>query len=249
MTGGAAVFTVNPGGSATILPNIMNQNQGVQNLSGAGSGVSDTNTHTTYFSPADWSIVNGDPTYGTRLSPRSFTQQAIGYYNTGDYYNINTELRELASGKRRSLTPETQRVVDAMDRNMRPLNNDIEATRWTDTKAIASNLGMPGASKRQIVAALQNNDITRIKDDFTSSTWNKKKSSVAGKAGRDVKINMMYKKGSMAQFSPTKKEWEMVGARGKPQRYSNARIERTLVTDPRGNYHANILVVDCYVDS
>lgn len=61
---------------------------------------------------------------------------------------------------------------------------------------------------------------------------------------------MHYSKGAMAQFSPTRKEGEMVGARGKPQRFENARMERVLAQNARtGNRYVNALVIDCYVDS
>lgn len=251
--GGGGAFTVvtNPNGTVTIVPN--NNANAAQNIAAAGSGISDTNTHTTYFTPADMAIVSGAiNSNGMRRSPRTGTMQIVGYYNTGDYANINTELRDMANGRRRSLTPQTQAVVDAMDRNMRPLNNDMNTVRWTDMTAIRSNLGMSsGASANDIVRRLQGGDIVGNKADFTSSCWNPNKSSVAGEGGRNVRIDMHYKKGAMVQFSPTRKEHEVVGARNHDQRYSNARVERMAVKSTRGTgtKYMDVLVVDCYVDN
>lgn len=243
--GGGFSVTQNANGTATITPN-----PNAQTLTNSGSGISDTNSHTTYFTPADMAIVSNMNTDGYRLSPRTGKMVPVGYYQTGDYANINGELRDLGTGKRQKLTTQTQKVVDAMDRNMRPLNNDIDTTRWTDLNAISDNLGMRGASRQQIINRLQGGDITAVKNDYTSSSWNAKANTVAGHAGRNVRIDMHYKKGALAQFSPTRKEGEMVGARGKTQRFSNARVERTLVHNAAtGNRYMDVLVVDCYVDN
>ena len=251
--GGAFTVTPNAGGGVTITPN-QQANPNAQNVAAAGSGVSDTNTHTTYFTPADMATVSGAyVTDGYRMSPRSGTMQVVGYYNTGDYANINGELRDLGNGRRTSLSPKTQKVVDAMDRNMRPLNNDIDSVRWTDMDAIRSNLGMPRhATMQDIVNRLQNGDVVGRKTDYTSSSWDPSQNAVAGQAGRFVKVEMHYKAGAMAQFSPTRKEGEMVGARDKDQRFANGRIQRMMVTAQKGgrqiNRMADVLVVDCYVD-
>ena len=249
--GGAFTVTPNAGGGVTITPNANAQNNAnPQNIAGAGSGISDVNSHTTYFTPADMLTVSGLNSDGQRLSPRSGTMQNIGYYNTGDYYNINTELRDMANGRRSKLTPETQKVVDAMDRNMRPLNGAIDTVRWTDEKTLASNLGLRrGASRSDIINALSGQDITRVKSDYTSSSWDPKKNAVAGSAGRYVLQNMHYAKGAMAEFSPTRKEGEMVSARNTAQRFSTPRVQRMLVTNARGGRQmADVLVLDVYID-
>lgn len=247
---GGAAFTITPNanGGVTITPNAQ-QNQNAATLAGGGSGISDTNSHTTYFTPADRAIVGNNNTDGYRISPRTGQRVPVGYYQTGDYANINGELRDLASGKRTSLTPQTQKVVDAMDRNMRPLNNAIDTVRWTDTSALADNLGMKGASKQQIINRLRNGDITGTKADYTSSSWDARGNAVAGIAGRNVRVDMHYAKGAMAQFSPTGKEAEMVGARNSTPRFANARIERVVAQNQRyGNRYVDALVVDCYID-
>lgn len=248
--GFGGVITQNANGTVTITPPVQPANANNQQFAGAGSGISDTNSHTTYFTPADYAIVSNSPTDGYGISPRTGMRVPVGYYQTGYYANVNTELRDLANNKRSSLTPQTQKVVDAMDRNMRPLNNSINTTRWVDETALADNLGIKGASRSQIINALSNGDITRVKDDYTSSSWDAKASGVAGQAGRYVRVDMHYAKGAKAQFSPTKRESELVGARNTPQRFSNARIESGLVQNARTgrNVRANILVVDCYVD-
>ena len=245
--GGAFTITRNANGTVTITPN--NQAANTQNFANAGSGISDTNSHTTYFTPADKAIVSDDVTNGYRISPRTGNSVPVGYYQTGDYANINGELRRMGDGKQKTLSPRTQIVVDAMDRNMRPLNNPIDSTRWTDMNALRDNLGMKGASQQQIINRLAGGDITNIKYDYTSSSWKASDNTVAGQAGRYVRIDLHYAKGAHVQFSPTRKEGEMVGARNKAQRYSNARMERVLVQNARaGNRYANVLVVDCYVD-
>ena len=247
--GGGSAFTAttNANGTVTITPNA---NPNAQNLVGAGSGVSDVNTHTTYFTPADMATVSDINTDGYAIAQRSGKYVPVGYYQTGYYSNVNSELRDLANGNRSSLSPKTQNVVDAMDRNMRPLNAPLDTVRWTDTKALADNIGLPtNASPKQIITRLSKNDAISVKHDYTSSSWNPKDNAVAGNAGRYVKMNMHYAKGAKGQFSPTRKEGEFVGARNTRQRYSNARTERTVVQNARnGNKYAEVLVVDVYID-
>lgn len=245
--GGGAVITPNANGGVTITPP---PNANAQQLTGAGSGVSDVNSHTTYFTPADMATVSNMVTDGYRVSPRTGAMCPVGYYQTGDYANINGDLRDLANGRISKLPPQTQKVVDAMDRNMRPLNQSMESTRWTDLNAISDNLGMRGASKQQIINRLKNGDIVGTKNDYTSSSWDDSANAVAGQAGRYVMVKMHYKQGAMVQFSPTRKEGEVVGARGKQQRFSNARAQRVLAKNQRyGDRWVDALVIDCYVDN
>ena len=246
--GGAFTATINANGTATITPNA---NQNAQNFTGAGSGISDVNSHTTYFTPADYATVSDMPTDGYAFAQRSGNYVPVGYFQTGYYSNVNSELRDLANGNRRSLTPQTQKVVDAMDRNMRPLNAPLESVRWTDTTALADNIGLPkNATRSQIINRLSGNDVISVKNDYTSSSWNPKDNAVAGNAGRYVMQKMHYATGAKVAFSPTRKEGEVVGARNTAQRYSTARTQRMLVQNTRGrSQYADVLVVDVYVDN
>jgi len=248
--GGGVTITPTAGGGVTITPPANPTPPANGQAFTGGAGVSDVKSHTTYFTPADMAIVSRMNTDGLRYSAYNKMYNPVGYYNTGDYYNINTACRDLANGKISKLDAKTQKVVDAMDRNMRPLNADINSTRYTGIEAIQSNLGMPGATPQQIIKRLQQGDITSVKHDFTSSSWDMTKSGVAGLGGRNVVVDMHYKKGALAQFSPTRKEGEMVGARNVPQRYANARIEkRTFVNARTGRtFRADALVLDCYVE-
>ena len=251
--GGLFAATPNAGGGVTITPNgggNVTPPLNAQALAAGGTGGSDVKTHTTYFTPADYAIVSNMVSDGYRWSSRQNKMVPVGYYQTSDYANINGELRDLGDGTRKALTPKTQKVVDAMDRNMRPLNDKIDTVRWTDQTAIAANLGMKGATRQQIINRLAQSDAVKVKSDYTSSSWDPKQNAVAGSAGRNVRLDMHYAKGAMVQFSPTRKEGEMVGARNVPQRYANARMERALVTNARtgARYYDNILVVDVYVD-
>lgn len=243
--GGLGSATIPQAGATIPTP----PGAGAGALTGAGSGVSDVNSHTTYFTPADTAIVNGSNTLGMRYSVRNGQMNNVGYYNTGDYYNINTDLRN-AQGDVTKLNPTTRTVVDAMDRNMRPLNKPMDTVRWTSTEALAGNLGMPGASTQRIINALRGGDISQIKDDYTSSSWDTSKNTVNGAGGRFIKLDMHYAKGAMGQFSPTGKEGEFVGARGTRQRFSNARMENVNMYNARTGRSGNVncLVVDCYVD-
>lgn len=246
--GGAFTVTTNANGSATITPNANAQN--AQNFTGGGSGISDVNTHTTYFTPADYATVSDMNTDGYAFAQRSGNWVPVGYFQTGYYSNVNSELRDLANNRRQSLTPQTQKVVDAMDRNMRPLNGSMDTVRWTDTRALADNIGLPvNASSKQIINRLTQGDVVSTKSDYTSSSWNPADNAVAGNAGRYVKMDYHYAPGAKVAFSPTRKEGEVVGARDTAQRYSNARTQRMLVQNARGrSQYADVLVVDVYVD-
>lgn len=245
--GGGFTATVNANGSATITPNA---NANAQGFVGGGSGVSDVNTHTTYFTPADYATVSDMPSDGYAIAQRNGKWSPVGYYQTGYYANVNSELRDMANGRRQSLTPQTQKVVDAMDRNMRPLNAPMDTVRWTDTRALADNIGLStSASKSEIINRLSQGDVVSVKSDYTSSSWNPADNAVAGNAGRYVKMQYHYAQGTKVQFSPTKKEGEVVGARDTAQRYSNGRMQRMRVQNARGrDQYADVLVVDVYVD-
>ena len=242
---GGATFTATPNasGGVTITPNAPAQTIGATNT--AGTRVSDVNTHTTYFTPADKAIVSNDNTDGFAIASRAGVLAPVGYYQTKYYSNVNEGLRDLAAGRIKQLDPRTQKVVDAMDRNMQPLNAPIDSVRWTSVDAVADNIGMKGAGRQQIINALANQDVIKTKYDYTSSSWDPKRNVVAGNYGRECMINIHYSKGAMVQFSPTRKEGEMVGARGVPQRFSNARYE-WVNTSNHGRIRA--LVLDCYVD-
>lgn len=256
VAGGGPAFrvTTNANGTVTITPGAPSTPN--PNLTNSGSGISDTNTHTTYFTPADKAIVSDDNSDGFAIAQRSGKRVPVGYYQTGYYSNVNSELRDLANGNRKALTPKTQKVVDAMDRNMRPLNNSIDTVRWTDMNAIESNLGMASGKRmtqqqrmQAVVNRLTGGDIVGRKSDYTSSSWDPKANALAGEAGRFVKIDCHYAKGAKAQFSPTRKEGEMVGARNTNQRFANARIQRMMVTNARGGRRmGDVLVIDCYID-
>lgn len=247
--GGAFTVTTNANGGVTITPNAQNA-QNAQ-FAGAGSGISDVNSHTTYFTPADYATVSDMNTDGYAFAQRSGNWVPVGYFQTGYYSNVNSELRDLANNRRQSLTPQTQNVVDAMDRNMRPLNGPMDSVRWTDTRALADNIGLPvNASRDQIINRLTQGDVVSIKSDYTSSSWNPKDNAVAGNAGRYVKMDYHYAQGAKVAFSPTRKEGEVVGARDTAQRYSNARTQRMLVSNTKGRrQYADVLVVDVYVDN
>lgn len=244
--GGGFTMTPNAGGGVTITPNPNQQNANAQNIPAAGSGVSDVNSHTTYFTPADAAIVSNQVTDGFAIAQRSGKVVPVGYYQTGYYANVNSELRDMAAGKRKSLTPETQKVVDAMDRNMRPLNAPMDAVRWTSEDAVADNIGLKGASRSRIISSLAKQDAVKVKDDYTSCSWRAADNTVAGQGGRNALIKLHYSKGAVGQFSPTGKEGEFVGARGVAQRFSNARMET--VWNPKLMRNVTVLTVDCYVD-
>lgn len=246
---GAFTVTTNANGGVTITPNAQNA-QNAQ-FAGAGSGISDVNSHTTYFTPADYATVSDMDSDGYAWAQRNGKWVPVGYFQTGYYSNVNSELRDLANNRRQSLTPQTQKVVDAMDRNMRPLNGPMDSVRWTDTRALADNIGLSvNASPNQIVNRLMQGDVVSTKHDYTSSSWNPKDNAVAGNAGRFVKMDYHYAQGAKVAFSPTRKEGEVVGARDTAQRYSNGRIQRMLVSNTKGRrQYADVLVVDVYVDN
>lgn len=247
--GNAFTITQNANGTVTITPPPNQQTPQQVQFAGSNPGVSDVNTHTTYFSPADYAIVSNMPVDGYAISSRSGQVVPVGYYQTGYYANINTEMRDLDKGKIKALTPQTKKVADALDRNMRPANKDIDSVRWTSMDAIADNVGMRGASGSQIIAAMKNKDVVARKADYTSSSWKAQDNTVAGQAGRNVLVKMHYSKGAMIQFSPTRKEGEMLGARGTKQRFSNPRYETITMKNARaGNRTVNAFVIDCYVD-
>ena len=83
---GAFTVTTNANGGVTITPNAQNA-QNAQNFAGAGSGISDVNSHTTYFTPADYATVSDRNTDGYAIAQRSGKYVPVGYFQNGRSYS------------------------------------------------------------------------------------------------------------------------------------------------------------------
>lgn len=175
----------------------------------SSGGTSNVATRTTMMSQEDAEILDG------RINP-----PPSGYFQIGSNgsYTINEALRE---GNENSLSDAQKRVVATMDKNMKPLDSDIEVVRMADfdyltslgISEITADLARKGDSAR----------IERIRNMITGGTVQEKgfmstsyEKSLKGNAFtyRPVMLNMKVKKGTKAMFSPTGKENEMVLARG-----------------------------------
>lgn len=194
---------------------------------------SDVDSRTTYMSDKDREQVGGSSNWESR------------YFQSSNSFRLNRALREGAMEGDESVQDSLKayfgrnwekqlKTVEAMDRNMRPLNKDINVVRLADEGYLASILksfnidnaikerlidgaGSWGGSFRQsdvdeLNRYLRNNDVVITEPSYMSTTYNTSLSDSAF-SRRMVKLELSVKAGRKAMFSPTGEESEMVLAR------------------------------------
>lgn len=135
------------------------------------------------------------------------------YFQSGNSWNINSKLRN-----DEMLSESQQKTVDAMDRNMRVLDDDIYVSRYADddyAKALgirSDNLYVDIIGKRDL-SKLDNliGGVVQEKGFMSTSYGSNEKNFFKT---RPVRLEIKAKKGTKALFSPTGEESEMVLARG-----------------------------------
>lgn len=179
------------------------------------------------------SRVSGYSNVATKTTLISEEDKAImfdkydGYLETGNSHYINKDLRR---DRYDTMNAEDKLIVDVMDRNMKPLDQDIEVMRMVDTmylNALGVNFGdfLDGRDGDE-------NALNRIRNQlvggvvkekgFMSTTYNLDFKLFSE---REVRLNMKVKKGTKALFSPSKKESELVLARGTDYKITSVRAE------------------------
>ena len=160
------------------------------------------------------------------------------YFQSSNAFDINEALRvvardggderaELEKRLRRIKSDadvqETLKTIDAMDRNMKPLNKNIRVVRLADNEYLHAVLNACGVNTNGIWGKLRDADtLANIKSKivgakifehgYMSTTYNLSLDDSAFR-GRPVKLDMDVSKGTKAMFSPTNDESEMVLAR------------------------------------
>lgn len=208
----------------------------------------------------------------SRTTPISDEDKAIlkngsnGYFQTANAFMINKAIRQsqkeriplvdaleyqyrqygYSTQQSEEKAQKALKVIDAMDRNMHPLDRDINVVRMTTNKWLRTLLQKIGAydselknvstdflhnivSKRldKINNILSKNDVTYYDQAFNSATYNLKMDDQAFN-GRPVRIEYVGTKGTNAMFSPTGKESEVVF-----DRKSGLNIERMAWDDDK----------------
>ena len=147
-------------------------------------------------------------------------QEAIGNYHPG--WDLDSD------ETRNAKIDKVMKTIRTMDKNMKPLDDDIKVVRMTTGKWLLSMLKSFGLAtpdldtvtpdmlhyivrKRmdKINDFLQNNDATYYDQTFQSATYNLSLSDSAF-SNRPVRIEYVGTKGTKAMFSPTGEESEIV---------------------------------------
>jgi len=201
-------------------------------------GYSDVATKSTDISDADKAILDGDSNW-------------YGYFQTSESWRLNKAIREhevngvpLDDAIRaqhpqwNALSPEVQesrlnrvkKTLATMDKNMKPLDADINVVRLTTGKWLLSMLKSFGLATPDLNSVdpdvlhyivqkrmdkinnfLENNDAIYYDKTFQSATYNLSLSDSAFKDWHHpVRIEYVGTKGTKALFSPTGQESEVV---------------------------------------
>ena len=196
---------------------------------------SDVDSRTTPMSDEDKKQVSSD--FGTSYfqTSNSFTINEI-LRNTDNDDNLLQNLREEYTFTKADKVYET---IQAMDRNMQPLNDSIKVVRLADMDYITSVLQACGVDISvnafgemrysdvvNSINDIKNNVIgaTIYEKGYMSTTYNTSLSDSAF-TGRPVKLEMDVPKGAKAMFSPTGEESELVVARNSGYTVNDIRLE------------------------
>lgn len=160
--------------------------------------------------------------------------EIMPYFQSSNSFTINRILREMDDDAtlESAFTGWWERnlkTVEAMDRNMLPLNKDIQVARMAADEFYENMMRGGGFSERDIDRAKWGDQavIDRMnaklagtvvtEKQFLSTSWDTHKFDSAF-IDRPLKVNFTAKAGTHAMFNPTKIEWdnesEMVLARG-----------------------------------
>lgn len=157
-----------------------------------------------------------------------------GYFQVGagGSYSINSALRK---GDISDLSASNKRIINVMDRNMKPLDKDIDVIRFVGKGYLLSL----GVDKNLIMNVLGGDEVslarlrhtvfkqTISEKGFMSTTYNQNldDSAFAGRFDRICRINLKCKKGNKVLFSPSKVESEMVLERGTKYVITNVQVK------------------------
>ena len=198
---------------------------------GKNNAFSDVDSRTTPISDEDKEIVGGHA-----LSVR--------YFQSSDSFDINGALRNAAEFDMSieealksygwlsaTKISDMLKVINTMDKNMHPLDNDINVVRMADNNYLTSllkNVNLPQDIKNRLdtvafgMGTFKDSDVDALRDMITgarvieggymSTTYNTSLSDAAFDFRR-IKLNILATKGTHALFSPTGKESEMVLSR------------------------------------
>lgn len=135
------------------------------------------------------------------------------YFQSGNSWDMNSKLR---NGE--MLSESQQKTADAMDRNMRALDDDIHVSRYAGDSYIKA-LGITDSDWYNDV--IDKRDLSKLNNliggivqekGFVSTSYGSNEVSLF--RSRPIRLEINAKKGTKALFSPTGRESEMVLARG-----------------------------------
>ena len=135
-----------------------------------------------------------------------------GYFQTSHSFHLNEKLRKAKDGDLSHLSEADRKLVDTLDKNMKPCTRDIKVTRMVGDSFLREQLGL----KLDLDG---NVDEKSLKNAAGKVTVCKAYSSTSYDIGdnvftsRNVKLNINAPKGSKMLVSPTGKEAEILLAR------------------------------------
>ena len=208
-----------------------------------GDGVySHVDTRTTPMSAEDIKQVSGD--------------WSTGYFQTGTSFGINKSLRRVAEegvSLDKALDDrfgrdvnEIKKTIEAMDRNMHPIDKDMKLVRLVDsnyTDKLFKSLGVSDEIRKAVnnmtlrgsLGAEQDKYLSELKEklvgahvqepSYMSCSHDLQLKGSAFKSRR-VALDIEAPKGTMGMFSPTRQEAEFVLARNSGYHITNIRFDQ-----------------------
>lgn len=176
---------------------------------GDNGAVSDVRTKTTPMSDEDKEIV----------APSDWLSSG-GYFQTSNSFRINDKLRKAAMGGDQSILQDP--VVQAMDRNMSPVNADFKAVRMVDDRWFDSLMKQAGMTEfsRSSIMRMSDDQFNWFKSQLVGGSFNENAYASMSYNIRDnvfthrtVQAEVTVKQGTHGMFSPTGEEAEFVLSR------------------------------------
>lgn len=121
------------------------------------------------------------------------------------------------------------KTIQTMDKNMQPLDGDIQVTRWVDEEYLHAVLRSAGVERE--AGEMTSKDVELIKSKlldsniqesgFISTSYDESKSLFDG---RPIRLNLLVKKGTKAIFSPLGNEAELTISRNSSYKITDATL-------------------------
>jgi 8-oxo-dGTP pyrophosphatase MutT (NUDIX family) len=152
------------------------------------------------ISPEDYEIMAGENNWGGR------------YFQSGNAFLLNKALRKAPDGDLSRLSDSDKKLVETLDKNMKPSTRDIKVTRMVGDSFLRDQLGLRLDNEGNVDESSLKNAVGKVTvcKSYSSTSYDMGENVFKS---RNVKLNINAPKGSKMLVSPTGEEAEILLAR------------------------------------